>query len=300
MRITTLLLLAVLLGCSGNQSPHPLGRFQPAGGQSSNSRRGALGGELSQHQTRPEGEPDDFFPTDTGTCWRYDIEVAGFDKPLRYGEVSWPLGSRAVTYATRGILYPPERLHEAAHRRDQRVFALEVRVKGPATQQGPLRYPLGVELAIDRDDLGVFRGSKQVFWAVGSSDRYMVNLVMTYPPDAIGAPTGSFGAWGQKNGNAVRLIFFGEKPGIQISRAGSPDQLLFEGLDDVVGEETNCLRFLRTVEASEEIDGKATPLAKGFTEQTWFARGKGLVRLVQRVDGVQTMTWKLTKFTRGP
>lgn len=300
MRICTLALLVGIVGCSGDPSQTYWGQFQSRGSQADSSSTPVMSGDPYACRTRPAGEPADFFPTATGTYWRYEIEVSGQVTPLRYAEVSWPLGSRAVTYATRGVLYPTDRLDEGLQQGEQRTFALEMRVKGPATEQGPLRYPQGVELAIDRDDLGVFSGSRQVFWAVGSSGRYMVNLVATYPPDSPGAPTGPFGTWGQEDGSAIRLIFFGDKPGIQISLVDSPDQLLFEGLEAADGEEIECLTFLRTVEASEDMAGpQTTPLDKGFTEQMWFARGKGLVRLVQRVDGVQTMTWTLTKFTPG-
>jgi len=205
-----------------------------------------------------------------------------------------------VRYATRGFLRTP-----AGGRTEKRgAYRLEMSVKGPAKAQGPLQYPRGVELAIEKDELGVFRDHKQVFWAASESGRFMANLVVTYDPDlAPGAPGGPFGRWGQGDGSALRLVFFADRPLTQIGIGEDPvDALLFLGPDANVPEYqgTECFHFVRTVKADDKRDDKdRVHFQQGFTESTWFARGKGLVRLEQRVNGKTSMLWRLKSFSRG-
>ena len=232
----------------------------------------------------PEVGPEEYFPTATGTRWEYDITL-GEAEPLSFRTVSWPLGEdRAAIYATRGLF-------RGTFSGESKEFKLVLRVKGPAEKQGPLQYPLSVELEIEKDELGVFEDATQIFWAITSSGRYMVTEVVTYPSDSPGAPSGSWGMWGQEEGAALRVFFFGERPGIAIGVGkDSPDKLLFDG------PEGSQLHFVREVEADE--DGEHY-LSSGFTEDMWFEEGRGLVRLEQKVGGKASMTWELVEFTSG-
>jgi len=242
-----------------------------------------------------EGEPGDYFPTSTGMKWVYQIEI-GEVEPLNYKEISWPLGKREITYSTRGRFRPL--LEETP----PKTFLLEMRVKGPAAKQGPLEYE-GVELEIEKDELGIFdEYAKQVFWSTTRGGRFMAQEVVTYSPYMPGAPTGSWGGWGQGDGYSMRLIFFGDEPGTRIGMGKEPqDALLFVGIDTQVPQDegTPLLHFLRTVESSERKKGEEqSHLGKGFTEDMWFARGKGMVRLEQKVEGETSMTWSLIQFSK--
>lgn len=241
------------------------------------------------------GEPSDYFPTSTGMKWVYQIEI-GEVEPLKYKVTSWPQGDSEVTYGTK------ERFLVLTEKKPPKTFLLEIQVKGPAAKQGPvLEYKNGVELDIEKDELGIFDEAKQVFWAMSPGGPFRVFEIVTYSPDTIGAPTSSWGSWGQEDGYSMALLFFGEKPGISIGMAESPDTLLFVGVDTQVPqyEGTPLLHFRRIVESSEKEKGEEHGyLDKGFTEDRWFARGKGLVRLEQKVEEETSMIWTLIQFSR--
>jgi hypothetical protein len=248
------------------------------------------------------GSPGEFFPSSPGSRWEYTIEVQQ-SPPVWYRLTSWPVGGdRAVRYESRGF-------YRAAVPGNDRPkqYTLDLRVKAKAPSQGPLRYPLGVELEITRDDLGVFDGRQQVFWAItdgrGGSG-YSVIQVETFSPRAMpGAPTGHFGGWGQEDGDAQRQLFFAEEPMTSIRSGSEPRaRLLFVGLADPPEPGSpDRLHFRRTVQAAQERD-RRDPVAfeSEFVEDSWFERGKGLVRLEQKVKGDVTMTWRLVAYTPGP
>ncbi len=147
------------------------------------------------------GLPGDYFPTAQGTKWVYQIEV-GPAEPLQYEEVAWPQGKTGVAYATRSLF------RQIAGDEKRTKFLLELRVKQPATNQGPkLRYPKGVLLEILRDELGVYREAKEAYWAIGTSGRFMAHLVLVHDPEEPGAPSGQWGHWGSENGYSMRLLF---------------------------------------------------------------------------------------------
>lgn len=242
--------------------------------------------EAAESSTPVEGEPSDYFPTNTGTTWVYEIEI-GEVEPLDYRETWWSLSNgKAFCYEMRG------RFRALMEDTAPKTFVLEMKVKGPADEQGPLEYPLGVELEIEKDELGIFEDTKQVFWAITSHDRFTVNEVITYSPHSSYSPGYPFVG----EGYSIRLVFFGGKPGLMIPIGEqSKDALLFNGVDTKVSEYEGIplLNFIRTVEPGEKNDY----INKGFSEDMWFAKGKGLVRLEQKVDGEVSMTWNLVEFS---
>jgi len=240
----------------------------------------------------PEGVPADFFPLETGTTWTYAITL-GETEPLNYEEVSWEgPGKTGILSVRRGRFFGVFEEHQGNQ------FTLKMRVKGPAPKQGGLEYPLGVELEILQDDLGVFHDAKQVFFAVANYDRFMAHLVITHDVNGPGAPTGSgpWSSWGSEDGYSMRLIFFGSAPGTRISMGGQhKDLLLFGGVEGTIEGGVDVLHFIRTVLPSDDpTDGL---LSEGFSEETWFEKDKGLFRLVQ-TRGDATMTWDLTDFSQ--
>lgn len=240
-----------------------------------------------------KGIPPDYFPTAIGTTWKYKITL-GEAEPLNHRNISWPMDEEGgVMVESRGRFFPVVKDSTI------KTFNLTISVKAPAPTQGPLKYPLSVELTVEEDELGIFEYSKQIFWAIAAYSKYEVMEVITYSAEECpSAPTGGlWGGWDQEDGYSMRMFFFGEKPGIQIGLGKEPnDKLLFVGL------EGNKLHFIRTVDASKresDVDREASLLDKGFIEETWFEKGKGLVRLVQEQDGKIAMTWELVSFTKG-
>jgi hypothetical protein len=240
---------------------------------------------------RPSGQPVDFCPISVGTRWHFTINVSG--DPLHFGQIGWPMGNGQVRVQTRG------RFGAVVRDRSRRQFELKIAIARPSEVQGPLKYPGGVELTVENDDLGVYEGHRQVFWAVASHHRFEVLEVVAYSPDHPSAPRmGSWGSWGESDGNSVRFLFFGERPGIAISLGeDSPDRLAFEGFDSTKTSQWggSVLHFVRQVKAAEEPG----ELSKAFEEHTWYAYGRGLVELKQFVSGRETMHWVLQSFQRG-
>jgi hypothetical protein len=242
----------------------------------------------------PPGEPSDYFPHAVGNEWQYDIRI-GSVEPLEYQEVLWKTDKG--TMALGAIARYPGLLRTHA-----KNYTLTLKVHQSAPVQGPLKYDEGVELAIVRDDLDIFKDHHQIFWVVTSSDRFMAQQIVTYPPDNPTAPGpgGTWGSWNQE-GYSMQIMFFAERPKVQVGIGKDPiDTLLFEGIESCQG--TPCLHFIRTVKGGE-MDPRVpdTPesryLGSGFTEDTWFAKGKGLIGLEQKVNGKTSMTWILKQFS---
>lgn len=245
-----------------------------------------------EDNVRPQGSPKDFFPTKVGTTWTYKISL-GEVKPLNYEVVMWPRGKSGVTMATRGFFM-------GSLTGEKREFTLKIRVKGLASKQGVLKYPIGVELEIEEDELGVFDNCKQVFLAAASSGGFMAHMVIIKDRNSLGAPSsGSWGGWGEEDGYSMPIIFFIRDPGTQISMGeNSSDSILFTGVSKLPVGNLKGLHFQRVVGATEKKPGEElSGLDQGFTEDTWFVRGKGLSYLVQRVNSKVSMTWTLVDFS---
>lgn len=244
-----------------------------------------------------EVEPSDYFPTSEGTSWVYEIEIGNVE-PIFYRLERWSVGDGYVLpYEIRG------RFARLFYNNNEKKFLLEIGVKRLADKQGPLQYPKGVELEIKKDELGIFEEAKQVFWAITFSGGFEVDEVVTYSPENMpGYPTGS---WGMEEGYSIRPMFFSDLPGTQIGICvgdEAVDNLLFAGVDTKVPEYEGIplLYFIRTVEPAKKKEGENYYyFHNGFSEEIWFAIGKGLVRLEQKVGGKTSMVWTLVEFSEG-
>jgi hypothetical protein len=240
----------------------------------------------------PPNRPDEYFPTSVGSRWTYDITV--LTAPVSYRQVSWPIGGgRSVSYLTRGFIRGAMPGDAA-----KGSFTLTIGVKSVAAAQGPLRYRRGVELAVEEDTLGVFENGKQLFLAIPEG-RFTANLVATF--DSRSAPGGSTAGFAGV-GSAMRVVYFDADPMTAINVGkGSADTLLYTGLaanPDQPADE--CRHFRRVVQPAERRDhSDPVRFELGFNEESWFARGKGLVRLEQRVAEEISMIWRLRSFTPG-
>ena len=184
---------------------------------------------------------------------------------------------------------------------EEKEFFLKMRIKGLAPKQGRMEYPIGVELEILEDGFGIFEDHKQVFFAATSRGGLMAHRVVTRGYNSPGAPSGGqWGRWGAEDGYSRPLVFFAEEPGTQISIGdNSPDSLLFTGISNSPSGHRNCLHFLRVVKKDKkEVGEDLSELEKRFTEDVWYAKGKGLVYLIQKVGGKVSMTWTLKNFSK--
>lgn len=236
--------------------------------------------------------PADFFPSQVGATWHYTIEV-GSVRPIEQHYSFWSMGEkgRRMVYTNKGFLFGAV-LGDAG--KSRKFFSLDYKVKCKAPDQGPaFSYDLGVELEILKDELQVFRGAERAFWAIANTDRFQVELVTLLDPfDAPGG--GSWGSW-NADGYSNRLIFFGDRPGLglgQVIGDSSAEALVF------IGPEAGMLHFRRVIDPDKAdtdlADGSSDPFKTRFTEDMWYERGKGLVKLIQEYGGETSMTWNLT------
>ncbi|MBI4414934.1 MAG: hypothetical protein HY566_01705 [Candidatus Kerfeldbacteria bacterium] len=235
------------------------------------------------------GNPADYFPMAQGMRWEYRITTGAVDA-LQYCVTTWPQGDKSIMMETRGLFRGPMM-------NKQLSYTLAFHVAGTGTDIKPFELAPGAKLAVDKDDFGIFEDLVGVGWKVLGSDTFQVILITLHSPDAPGAPSSAWGGWGQEPGYALRHFFFGAKPGTGLSFGDeSRDTLVFIGPEQspnarFVGK---ALHFRRVVNARHEKDEPGNTLASPFTEDVWFVRKVGLVRLEQRVDDKPSMTWDLT------
>lgn len=241
-----------------------------------------------------------YFPMDVGTKWVYKIEVGDIE-PLHYREELWQMGEKTFFYRVSGAFVD-------LRKTNQRTFMLEIRVKRRISEGN------GVDLEIKQDELGIFKFHKQVLWIapefelykLGSEIRksgdFMVHQMINYSPWGPAAPTGPYGVPAFEKGNSSRTIFFAGKPGSRVSIVDNPtEMLLFTGVETLFQQrkEGQLIHFVREVKSSEENNDEKRTDFKDFIEDMWFAKGKGLVRLEQKVDGKRSMVWTLVQFSKG-
>jgi hypothetical protein len=156
-----------------------------------------------------------------------------------------------------------------------------------------LEYRDGVELRVLKDDLFLYENVARVFWAIGDDEESIVHEVVTYSPFGRGAPSGFIGSG---EGFSLRLAFFLNRPGISIGIGKEPvEKLAFLGVDSSLR-----LHFLRHAEAKEPDPGEtADAIDSAYQEDMYYEPNRGLVELVQRVDGELSMQWVLADFHPG-
>lgn len=227
-----------------------------------------------------------YFPMTPGTIWSYKIVTNTETEPLNYGEVLWPTGPEM------GVLQSSRGRFIGAMNNPGGEFTFSLRVKAIAPQQGSLQYPQGVELEILEDTLGIHTDVLQMFWAATSAADYMVMEVLVY------SQFGSRGTgFAMGDGQALRIIGFADLPNVGIGLGESQDTTVYLGIDTTVlgYEGQELLHYQRSVSAGPGVDG--SPLDKAFTEDMWYAKNTGLVRLEQKVEGKPSMTWTLNGVT---
>lgn len=248
------------------------------------------------------GLPSDYFPTKVGTRWVYNITgISTNNYPLRHQISSWPTigqGGKTKCVESRGIIYRWSGEDDNSDGKNKLILQIE----GVAEKQGPMQRPEGYKIKIEKDDLGIYENNTGVFWAISKHGRYEVIEVVTLDPNSSSSLGGGGGAWGSMNdadGYSQRFILFGEKPMIAIGFASDKDSLLFVGVEKLDG--VQCLHFRRMVEKSKErINQKGTKdppsyFDSSFTEDVWYGKGIGLMKLIQKVEGKVTMTWTLER-----
>lgn len=289
--IFVLVLAVFLSGCGCGK--HSEGKSVKAASQAADGTT-----SLGDSDAVASGSFQDYFPTQTDTEWKYTIKLISGD-PLFFQRMVWPQGETSMGTEVRGRFLEDH----------TKTYCLQYRVKGPAPSQGPLKFPLSVEIEVIKDDLGVFRDAKKVFWAIRESDKYVVYQVLVLDANSSGSPySGSmYGGGFGEDGYSMKIFFFEEEAGVGIGIGSgedkeSKDMVYFEGnVDD------ESMHFQRRVKAhvsetpaygTQDPEGDKI-LNSAFKEDYIFRRDVGLISMTQTVGDRTTMEITLDKFTRG-
>lgn len=263
-----------------------------------------------------DSEAKEYFPTKTGTRWEYEI-VEGEDygdKPVYAHTILWRREDGSLNKF-------PKRGEFSQFSKYSTPYELVLSVIGPAYLDWyDSSYPRrdSVELKVEKDELGIFKDCVEVYWTWKNAirDDLAVEMVTTYEPTAIGSidilddyyHSLLRSYYNPKKPYARRIFFFNNDPQNAMwygDEDEADEELLFVGSD---GPE---LYFVRRVKKSKEDKtsyeyspywGYLPKAQYAFEELMWFAKGKGLVRLVQVKRGdktMKTMIWKLVNFTEG-
>lgn len=240
-----------------------------------------------------------FPPLKLGTVLTYKITF-GSAEPLAYREVNWPIGNNneiCQAIRSRFIAY--------MKRKNDLPMYLKLQIIQAVHSPGSVMKWPGVGLKVLQDDLGVFEDCSAVYWSIINPENPELELVTMYSANSSGAPSGS---WGNTivtaDGWALRSLFFNRGPQVSSSWSKGRDALLCLTIEDIAGKK--LLHFQRQVTASksDQASGLADHnnvirtvtkdnLGAPFTEDMYYEQGRGLVRLVQMVNGQRSMTWEL-------
>jgi len=219
----------------------------------------------------------EYFPTKVGSEWSYKIKF-GDVNPQLYYIIFWGQersGFTGIPHADRILkdTYPnPENIH--------------LKIKAGKIVSSENGY--AAILNIIEDDLGLFTGSVRVHWAVRTDENRFIVMQYVMYPAAFYDVSESDVVY------TMRVILFDPQtvtPGSSTDWVDN-DQIRFVGFE----KESqycplfSCMHFIRTVQTKSGIN---------FTEETWFGKGIGLVRLEQKVNGQTSMTWTLESFIKG-
>lgn len=268
---------------------------------SDRSREGSTSeDQMEERLTTTQGvrlQADAYFPTQLGSRWAYTIETFSPHDPLSFRNLVWPVAEDEHTgeytvksWEVMGRLTPRspfDNTHE-----------LVLSVTQTANErQGYRGYPKGVLISIEKDELGIFENCDEVYWAITEQPRLEINEIRMYSRSTFGAPNDKW------QGLAERLLLADIPPGKSLGVDGEREVVTFVGRE--TSDDGTLLHFRRSVMDRKnpialvrpELDSilqKEFPYA-GFDEDMWFAKGKGLVRLEQRVKGTLTMRWILNE-----
>lgn len=224
---------------------------------------GCIGQEKTVTKAMTISNPEEYFPA-SGT-WLYRID-SGETNPLIY----------RVTEKNQiiNILRSPISLEKSEKYYLRLTSVTHIRMADDSEEISFLK--------ITRDDLGIFNDADYIKWTVSKEYDFKVDQVVYY-----------------SKGDSTKSIFFlppyGEQGTIANYMVGKEETMTYIMPDNKPpGCQETCMYFIREVKAGSGAHGYAD---KGFTEDQWFAKGKGLILLKQEVEGKPSMTWTLEKYT---
>jgi hypothetical protein len=214
-------------------------------------------------------DADRYFPMKVGSEWLYKVDVE------KNGAVIY---KATPFFIRREMVYPQDKGNN-----------LRIKIEKTVDKQCGSQYPGSLQLKVIEDNFGIFKYDKEIFWiklGLSSLDTYMVNQVTTVTDSYYGETC------------AERVLFIADEVNTGMSRSGSKDELVYLGEERISYKYhlIDCMHFRRTVGASEKASGD---WGKEFTEDSWYAPDKGLIRMEQKIAGRTSMVWELESFKSG-
>ncbi|MCX6744831.1 MAG: hypothetical protein NTX82_04880 [Candidatus Parcubacteria bacterium] len=229
-----------------------------------------------------------YFPTNIGSTWTYKIQI-GEVEPIFYKQIRWQTSlGETITTAARGRFAGVET--DPA----KKEFVLKIKLEETSKAQCELEYPLGYRLKVIRDELGVYKYTKYLFWAIKTRDGFQVIEVNDIVPDQKLISFGTDSSRSVVQGCALNLKIFAKEPGVSADiSANFVDNLLYMGFTQIPGTNQQGLHYVREVKANSQNEMFKSSLDSGFTEDIYFLENIGLAYLQQKINGQVSMTWTL-------
>lgn len=227
---------------------------------------------------------NDYFPIGHGMKWVYEIQV--------YGQV--PMRQELVRWLTNGSMLLTLQCDRLGRAFSDSLFArniLEMRVSQRDSKHA--------EIEIAEDGLGIFKYIDRLCYIV-EEDNSIVRLIV-WEPATIWDPRGFQAFIGSSPAFSDRVVFFMGSPGQVLADDDAWESITFLAEDERLPgfEGKSIMRFLRVVRLVDEqlILRDGAESGSGFTEEMWYEKGRGLVRLEQRVDDTVSMVWRLISYS---
>lgn len=214
----------------------------------------------------PYDNMDQYFPMKVGNEWFYIVDVK------EGGAVGY---KETPLFIRRDGFYPQNKGN-----------SLVIRIEKEVDIQCNTQYPGSLKLQIIKDDFDLFKYDKEIFWiknTLSSPNNYMITQATTIE-DHYG-----------RDSCAEKILFFADKANTEMSKYRSKDKLMYLGKEKInyKYQLIDCIHFKRTVNSGEQ---SLSSLGKNFTEDSWYAPDKGLIRMEQKIAGKTSMVWELEKF----
>lgn len=239
---------------------------------------------------------EDFLPMEVGRSWTYDIMLSDSLPAISKLNSGVLFGSPGkLVRDTREYLPKPDEKKQLKN--PQLVLRVKSELtKGTFPQWFPPDVQKAVEISIDKDDIGVYHRAIKVFWVIAESENAVLEI-RTYPPVNVGS---FYSPDGLRFSQRIILFFPNESfapwesPVMQNVANADIDNLgLLGKLPDSKNPTVVFRRKVLSREKKENDPIPEIPLDKAFSETMLFEKGEGLVFLLQNIDDVITMGWKL-------
>jgi hypothetical protein len=227
----------------------------------------------------PSYQTIDYFPLTLGTEWRYNIDYIHFP-PLSYSEIFWPKNTPTES-EVRGEVYFPKR--SGNH------MTIKI-VNTTSSHQA--------EIKVLEDDLIMFDYVTKITWTGIEGNKTGFVQTVYYSPHRNSRCIGPYARCVWEEGFSKNIIFFEGKTKDSLTLNYGKDSITFLGYDNNVPDYADipCMHFQRHVMSEPVIE---SILDIEFTEDTWFAPKKGMIRLEQKNEGETTLVWTLERYEPG-